>query len=211
MRRLLIALFVFLSAFAVATAARADTIATFDVNLSFETALLAPFGTTSGQVEIDTTNGFVTGQDFSFVPTAPGTPYTFTTGPDYGVDPGNNNDETVTFYSGPPSFPSLTIEFPLQSLIGYTGGNVCSGTNPVCFPCCASLIGPEGEDFLSQGSLAPVLIITGTFDPFGDPSPGVAPEPSSLILFGTGLLGAVAVGGARRRFAVWSRTLHARS
>ena len=164
----------FLLALAIPSAAKADTIETFN----FNGTLIG--GTVTGTVTIDVTTGKVTGEDFA---AAVGKAiYTFD-GNAYAQGKGlvAPNDYTAEFLG---SFgATFQLGFTTQSLIGYTGGNVCALTGNCNFSTSAL-----GIDPLTSGKLTPLA------------SPAPTPEPSGLVLLGSGLLGVA--GMARRKVFV---------
>ena len=89
----------------------------------------------------------------------------------------------------------VNIPFPVYSLQNYTGGLVCAPANHTgCeFTGYVEFFNPIVNSTLSSGSLVP-----GTW--FDTDPPSATPEPSSFVLLGTGILGAV--GAARRRLLV---------
>ncbi len=76
----------------------------------------------------------------------------------------------------------LLIDIPGASLAGYAGNNLCSFAN-LC-----------GDGYLGYFATS-----AGEADPLATGSLAQTPEPSSLVLLGSGMVGVA--GAARRRFA----------
>jgi hypothetical protein len=173
----------FLAAAILATSliAHADTLSTFDLN-----ATTVSGGSASGTVTLDATIGLFTSADITVV--TQGAHFLFN-----GVPAPNqvSSFATVTFVKD-----SLDNQFilslPVSSLIGYTGGGLCSvllhcGNSMVSVPSqfSANMTGPFSSDFVEAGTLTLA-------------SSAPTPEPSSIALLATGLLGAVHLTHRRR-------------
>lgn len=87
-------------------------------------------------------------------------------------------------------YEEFVIGIPLATLVGYSGGEVCSISLAV--PNCYTLL----EELHGGG---------GLIADFAELTPAAIPEPSSIALLGTGLLGLTAA--VRRRFTGPARSL----
>lgn len=143
--------------------AHADTFQTFQFSISFE-----PSGGVAGQIVLDTTTDQFTsiGGFSGSLPTG----NSFYTIASQGV---SNGDYAVEALGS--AYP-LTIVLPVTTLAGYNGSVVCTETlGSGCFAS-STLLFPA-----ISGSLTPLA------------STSVTPEPSSIALLGTGMLGVAGV------------------
>jgi hypothetical protein len=153
---------------AATTFLRADTI--FDVS-----GYMPNYGNLSGTVTINTSTGTVSSAIFNL----PG----ISMDQDLYVYPDGVNNQATEIQVNQ-NFNDflhpfvIDIGIPVQSLVGYAGGELCStdSTPDVC----AGILWQHGQalDLLEYGSLEPAT------------SPSTVPEPSTFALMSTGLLAA---------------------
>ena len=155
-------------------------------NFNFSAALQS--GTAQGTIAIDTSNGQITGGNFTVnAPAPPGLPAVmdvFTTVRNAGY---NGTNQIADFVSGTDRFE---LSLPLVSLVGYSGSSVCStaertgctnANSPSYYPTIFIYFGGELADAAVTGSL----------------TPSSAPEPATYLLLGAGLVGVI--GAACKR------------
>lgn len=158
---ILIALFLPLSS----ALAHADTIETFqlqNVTFSFN-------GTATGTVDINATTGNFVSADIHY--TDPAQTIDFT-GPTGATLPFGGFTQLYTDIDS--GIYALVLDLPGSSLIGYTGGLLCTSSAP-----CNGTFGA-----LYANDIPVSAMVTGSLTPVP------APEPSSLLLLGSGLIGA---------------------
>ncbi|HEY6414328.1 MAG TPA: PEP-CTERM sorting domain-containing protein [Edaphobacter sp.] len=151
----------------------ADTISTFQFSATFSD------GSASGNIAINTTTGIVESQDI--VATVSGNTY------DFNVLAGQEAATPAYLIFVKNATEYLQIAIPnTSSLVGYTGGTLCSASNSA--PCLVA----------GKGYYYPVaLVLDGRQDTATAADLAPVPEPSSLALLSTGILGAATM--LRRR------------
>jgi hypothetical protein len=177
-----------LGVLAIAAAAHADTI-TFNFNGTLQNFINGRpdgSGIANGTVDVDTTNGVFTGADFTV--SVSGINYLFNTAP----------SPQGPVFTPPWAYAAQFLDvagddfqlaLPVITLVGYAGSAVCTSISPCPLKIGEILslfvYGPDLNRFaeVQSGSLTPATAIS--------------PEPSSLVLLGTGLLGVV--GASRRK------------
>ena len=157
--------FVPLAALLAAAAVRADTIKIYNLDATLQ------YGTVSGTVTLDETTGRFTAANLT---AAYGlTSSNFTAAPASFVQ---NSTYDVTTFNGSLLGSTFVLDLPVASLVNYAGGAVCS-TSAFCTGSVSSAFNLPlaGSDYVTSGSLD---LSTATT---------VTPEPSSLLLLGTGV------------------------
>jgi len=174
-------------------AAHADIVDTFAVSIKTGSGFL-PTDTAGGTLALDVTTGRWVSADVSYY--YGGNPEdivaTFTTMDGYYP----HSEFIYTFFlSDQNSDAPFSLALPVASLVGYTGGSICSMESPcadgVDFTSAFSFPGsPSTDPYVESGSLTLISSV--------DPPSAVTPEPSTFALVGTGLLSLA--GAARRKF-----------
>jgi hypothetical protein len=188
MRSKLIVLLSF-SLLAASAAAHADTMTTFDISGEFP--ITQGGSTISGTITLDATTGVFTSADM--VQSSiyfPQLDFDFNVIQDQDCSVEGVTVCEVVLGTAATGFPTFYVEFAATSFIGFDGGDILSLAYPYpindSIEIASGMFDPEGNVYILE---------SGTATPEGT---AATPEPSSLILLGTGLLGAMET--ARRRF-----------
>lgn len=173
--------------------ANADSVFPISVSFTYNTSTYN-LGDLSGTVDIDTESGLITGIDATFTEDQLGS-FSFTGAPEYqNPSPGGYLGAFLTPNGGEfdTGGAQLLLLLDTPSLVNFTGSFICSDTHQ-----CADSSGNtyqsdiQVNDASNEEGYDNVLLLDGTLGtpPVLDTGSGSdVPEPSSIILFGTGLV-----------------------
>jgi hypothetical protein len=192
-------------------AARADVIDTY----SLSGAVTSAGSTLTGTMSVDVTIGSITAIDATYTSAITGQVDTFTT-PSFDQSSNFFGDGYVAFFTadqGQPTVPGgaqLALLLPYDYLTGYPGSLICAdeyqcnNVISTVYYYDASQVGLTSSDAFCSGGLGvaatpydPTTPCIGGSQTVIDNAPAGTPEPSSLVLLGSGALGLVGV--VRRR------------